>query len=174
MILLWCTGIACWLEAPRHDLSFSVAIGCWLGAPVAQGMILLLPRGAKVAAYLGTGLGCWIGAPRYDWLGVPKYDLALALALAAALGRQGLIFGGGLACCLRAPRMALDWAAASGCQGGILPRHWNWLLSRGAKVGSHLGAGIGCCLGAPRYDLTLVLALAVAFSSTASCTGLAF
>ena len=64
--------------------------------------------------------------------------------------------------------------AAQGCQGVMLPRRWNWLLSRGAKVGSYLGAGIGCCLGAPRYDLTLVLALAVATSSTASCTGPAF
>ena len=100
-------------------------------------------------------IGCGIGAPRSD--------LTLAVALPAASGRPGYDLAA-----------ALDWAAASGCQGVILPRRRNWLLSRGAKVGSYLGAGIGCCLGAPRYDLTLVLALAVATSSTASCTGPAF
>ena len=61
--------------------------------------------------------------------------ITLAVALAAALGRPGYDFAA-----------ALDWVAASGCQGMMLPWRCNWLLSRGATVGSDLGAGIGCCL----------------------------
>ena len=112
----------------------------------------LLARGALVWSCLGAVCGF---CPR-----VPMYDLTLALELAAAVGRQTML--------------ALALAAGSGHQGMIFPWRCNWLLSWGAKVGSYLGAGIGCCLGAPRYDLTLVLALAVVSSSTASCTGPAF
>ena len=120
MILPWQRHCLLARGAKWHDLSLALQLAAGLGR---QGMILLLPRGAKVAAYLGTGLGCWLGAPRYDRLRAPRYDLTLALALAAALGRQGLILPWRWPCLL-----------PQGAQDMILPTHWTGLLPRGAKV----------------------------------------